>query len=192
MAECHRELYLGRIFLLLYINDLETHVPLFKYVDDSTLFEICNTNEISEIQESIDKAAYWTSMNCLKINSKKSKEMSISFTQDVNFKKCVPNITIEGIPVEVVKHAKLLGVILSDDLTWNMHVDSIVKKAAKRVYMLYQLKRAGIRQTDLVNVYYYYKRCLFTINLINCIHFISLRVVSFKKMKTYKYSTRLR
>ena len=53
----------------------------------------------------------------------------------------------------MVKRAKLLGVILSDDLTWNMHVDSIVKKAAKRVYMLYQLKRAGIRQTDLVNVY---------------------------------------
>ena len=62
-----------------------------------------------------------------------------------------PNIIIEGIPVEVVKHAKLLGVILSDDLTWNMHVDSIVKKLLK-VYMLYQLKRAG-RQTDLVNVY---------------------------------------
>ena len=55
--------------------------------------------------------------------------------------------------IEVVKHAKFLGVILSDDLTWNMHVDSIVQKAAKRVYMLYQLKRAGIRQTDLDNVY---------------------------------------
>ena len=121
---------------VLYINDLETHVPLFKYVDDSTLFEICNTNEISEIQESIiDKVADWTAMNCMKINSKKSKEMIISFTHDVNFKKSVPNITIEGIPVEVVKHAKLLGVVLSDDLTWNMHVDSIVKKATKRGYV---------------------------------------------------------
>ena len=58
---------------LLYINDLETHVPLFKYVDDSTLFEICNTNEISENQESIDKAADWTSMNCMKINSKSQR-----------------------------------------------------------------------------------------------------------------------
>ena len=56
---------------LLYINDLETHVPLYKYVDDSTLFEICNINEISEIQESIDIAADWTSKNCMKINSKK-------------------------------------------------------------------------------------------------------------------------
>ena len=65
-----------------YIYDLETHVSLFK-LDDSTLFEICNTNEISEIQESIDKAADWTSMNCMKINSKKSKEMIICFTHDV-------------------------------------------------------------------------------------------------------------
>ena len=128
---------------LLYVNDLVTPVPLFKYVDDSTLFEICNMNEISEIQESIDKAADWTSMNCMKINSKKSKEMIICFTHDVDFKKSVPNIIIEGNRVEVVKHAKLLGVILSDDLTWNMHVESIIKKAAKRVYMLYQLKRAG-------------------------------------------------
>ena len=91
-------------------------------------------------------------MNCMKINSKKSKEMIISFKHDVNFKKYVPNIIIEGIPVEVVKHAKLLGVILSDDLRWNMHVDSIVKKLLKEYFMLYQLKRAGIRQTDLVNV----------------------------------------
>ena len=57
---------------LLYINDLETHVPLYKFVDDSTLFEICNMNEVSEIQESIDKTVEWTSLNCMKINSKKS------------------------------------------------------------------------------------------------------------------------
>ena len=72
----------------------------------------------------------------MKINSKKSKEMIISFTHDVNFKKSVPKIIIEGNPVEVVKHAKLLGVILSDDLSWSMHVDSIAKKAAKRVFIL--------------------------------------------------------
>ena len=52
-----------------------------------------------------------------------------------------------------MEYAKLLGVTLSNDLTWNRHVDCIVKKAAKRVYMLYQLKRAGISQLDLVTVY---------------------------------------
>ena len=44
-------------------------------------------------------------MNCININSKKSKEMIISFTHDVNFKKSVPNTIIEGNPVEVVTHA---------------------------------------------------------------------------------------
>ena len=62
-----------------------------------------------------------------------AQRTTISGAHDVNFKKYVANI-IEGNPVEVVKHAKLLGVIPSDDLTWNMHADSIVKKAAKRVY----------------------------------------------------------
>ena len=39
------------------------------------------------------------------------------------------------------------------DLTWNKHVDNVVKKAGNRLYMLYQLKRAGITQKDLVSVY---------------------------------------
>ena len=53
-----------------------------------------------------------------------------------------------------MEYAKLLGVTLSNDLSWNRHVDCIVKKkAAKRVYMLYQLKRAGISQLDLMTVY---------------------------------------
>ncbi len=47
----------------------------------------------------------------------------------------------------------LLGVTISSDLTWNKHVENIVAKAGKRVYMLYQLKRAGIGQHDLVTIY---------------------------------------
>ena len=42
---------------------------------------------------------------------------------------------------------------ISSDLTWNKHVDNIVVKAGKRVYMLYQLKRAGIGQHYLVTIY---------------------------------------
>ena len=69
---------------LLYINDLESHVPLYKYVDDITLFEICNTTDVSVLQESIYRAVNWTNNNCMKINSKKSKEMVICFTPDDN------------------------------------------------------------------------------------------------------------
>ena len=88
----------------------------------------------------------------MRINSKKSKEMVISFAEDVNFSNYVPNIIIEGEPVEQVEHAKLLGVTLFNVLTWNKHVDSIVNTAAKRVYMLYQLKRSGISQAVYASV----------------------------------------
>ena len=52
-----------------------------------------------------------------------------------------------------MQYGKLLGVTISSDLTWNKHVENIVAKAGKIVYMLYQLKRAGIGQHDLVTIY---------------------------------------
>ena len=48
---------LGPKCFLVYINDLETPAPLYNYVDDSTLFEICHSKSESVLQHSIDIAA---------------------------------------------------------------------------------------------------------------------------------------
>ena len=64
---------------LVCINDLRTTVPLYKFVDDRTLFEICDRNDVSVIQEPVDIAARWTEQNDMKINSEKSKEIIFSF-----------------------------------------------------------------------------------------------------------------
>jgi hypothetical protein len=42
---------------------------------------------------------------------------------------------------------------MSDDLTWNKHVGYITKKGFKRLYILRQLKIAGISDKDLVLIY---------------------------------------
>ena len=65
----------------------------------------------------------------------------------------VPNIHIDGKVVERVYHVKVLDITLSNDLTWKRHVDNIVKKSGKIIYMLYQLKRAGVNQADLITIY---------------------------------------
>ena len=78
--------------------------------------------------------------------------MIISHAHD-NIGNEVPNILIDGKVVERVDHVKLLGITLSNELTWKRYVDNIVKKAGKRIYMLYQLKRAGVNQADLVTIY---------------------------------------
>ena len=60
---------------------------------------------------------------------------------------------IDGNEIDNVQYAKLLVVTISSDFTWNKYVKNIVARARKIVYMLYQLKRAGIRHHDLVTIY---------------------------------------
>ena len=69
--------------------------------------------------------------------------------QDPEFRSTVQRLIIDGNEIDNVQYANLLGVTISSDLTWNKHVENIVAEALKRVYMLYQLKRAGIGQHDL-------------------------------------------
>ena len=51
--------------------------------------------------------------------------------------------------LELVDSAKLLGITITSDLSWNTHVNDVIKKAAKRLYFLVQLKRAKVPCNDL-------------------------------------------
>ena len=75
-------------------------VPLYKYVDDSTLFEVCDRKGISVIQESVYIVARLTVQNNMKINLGKSKDMIISDAQDGNFRNNIQNIEIDGMDVD--------------------------------------------------------------------------------------------
>ena len=67
----------------------------------------------------------------------KCKELRISFTSDFDF----PPVVMGEECIKLVKDAKLLGVTISGDLTWNAHITEVTKKAAKRLYFLVQLKK---------------------------------------------------
>ena len=56
-------------------------------------------------------------------------------------------------PIELVATAKILGLNVSSDLKWNSHIDSIIKKAQKRLYSLSQLKRSGLGTRGLVQFF---------------------------------------
>ena len=57
-------------------------------------------------------------------------------------------------PIETVPSAKLLGVTISEDLTWNLHIEKITKKASSRVYYLVMLKRCNAPISHLLKVYH--------------------------------------
>jgi hypothetical protein len=122
-----------------------------KFVDDTSAHEIiprCSPSLLSIVANEISDFAVSRGMN---LNPKKCKEMFASFLKyDLQ---CIDSIYISGTPVERVCCYKLLGVIISQDLTWNRHVDYILKKANSRLYSLRQLRKAGLTQHDLLKMY---------------------------------------
>ena len=56
----------------------------------------------------------------------------ICFSPDDNVRNSIPSIVIDGNLVESAEYTKLLDGTLSNDLTWNRHVECIEKDAAKK------------------------------------------------------------
>lgn len=82
------------------------------------------------------------------INSKKTKEMLMG-----SMKNHPPAALWATAVIERVKSFKLLGVIISDDLNWRDHVDSICSKASKRLHYLSLLKRSSVPTHELIHYY---------------------------------------
>ena len=105
---------------------------------------------MSNAQTIADEVANWSNRNRVKLNTDKCKELRIS---SVSVSHDFPPVVIGGECIKVVTDAKLLGVTISSDLSWNAHITEVIKKAAKRLYFLIQLKRAHASQKDLCLFY---------------------------------------
>ena len=73
-------------------------------------------------------------------------ELRISFAED---EPQFATIVVDGNELERVTSAKLLGLTVSSNLTWNEHVSDVIKKASKSPYLLKQLKRSRVSQQDM-------------------------------------------
>ena len=117
---------LGPWLFLIMINDLSVaDATLWKYVDDTTLVESVSKNENSYMQLRIDELVRQSEADGFQLNESKCKELRISFSRSGS---SVDHITINDKQIEVVSSAKLLGVVVSDNLRWNAHCESICKK----------------------------------------------------------------
>ena len=142
---------LGPVCFLIHINDLCTSSAyMVKYVDDSTQWSVNRTTENSHLQDSATEADTWVTENNMSLNSKKNKDMVVSFSRDPSQ---VPPILLGGTVVERVHRVKLLGLIVTDELKWQEHCDYLCGKASPRLYFLTVLQRAGVDLGDLVRIY---------------------------------------
>ena len=121
-----------------------------KYVDDTTALEIIPRNSISMLDVVVREIHDYCIEHKMKLNPKKCKEMYVNFMK--NSITATRPITVGNQEVERVRtYTELLGV--SNDLKWNTHVEYVIAKAAKRLYALRLLKRAGVIPEDMLKVY---------------------------------------
>ena len=147
---------LGPWLFVIMINDLD--IPgfdLWKYVDDSTISETIRKGQASNIQTAVDAFASRAASVKFQLNETKCKEMRICFSTKETLE--LDPIVISDKQIDIVSHAKILGVNVSSDLKWNHHIAEVVKKARKCLFCLSQLKRSGLGCNELVQ---FYRTCI--------------------------------
>ena len=113
------------------INDLIIPgTDMWKYVDDSTISETVTKSEVSKVQQAVDELATQASADKFQLNETKCKELRITFSHS---RKNFDPIKVNGQDLACLEQAKILGLQISCDLTWNNHVSEVVKKVKKRL-----------------------------------------------------------
>ena len=146
-----------------------------KYVDDLSLAEAINLPEKLRLAPNreqpdnfhartghtlpVDKSMVFKQLmkieeyaknNDMKVNHRKTKLMLFNPCKSIDF---VPEFTLEGQTLEVVDQFKILGIIMSSNLSWQANTEYIVKKANRRLWMIRRLKALGADKEDLIEIY---------------------------------------
>ena len=125
---------------------------LFHSGEEPSLWKHCNASTSnSDLQTTANETDEWSrqSMMQLDVAETRNKEISISFSRRFLIS-WVPLLTIADKEMEGITSAKILGVTISNDLTWTQHEGYVHSKANRRLPFLCMLKRVGACRRDLL------------------------------------------
>ena len=136
---------LGPLLFLVYINDLSHKVnntSMYLYADDRVLLstENCIHTCTVNMQRDLIIIAKWCRSNKLSLNIKKTKCML--FGSRVRLKRLrQPTLYINNTSIDFVHQYKYLGVILDSHLTFNKHLNNIIKITAHKINLLSKVRQ---------------------------------------------------
>ncbi len=144
---------LSPLLFSIYTNDCTSKDPsvkLLKFADDTTVIGLIKDGDESAYRQEVEQLAVWCSLNYLELNTLKTVEMTVDFRRNPP---ALPPLTIMDSTVAAVESFRFLGTIISQDLKWDNHDDSIVKKAQQRLYFPRQLRKFNLPQELLKQFY---------------------------------------
>ena len=121
------------------------------YADDTTIYAHSeNLKDLSNIlQHEVMQISEWVTENKMKLNISKTKCLVIC-SDHAQKKEHLLNISLEGVPIEQVKEARLLGVTIDERLSWATHINNIITKMSRSISIIrrsaYFLTNTTIKQ----------------------------------------------
>ena len=119
---------LGPLLFIIYINDITPtiqHSQLLKFADDTKYFKhITDYSDQTGLQDDIDALTAWSITSNLKFNLNKSVHLSFKC-------KIATSYTMFDNTILHTDSHKDLGLVLSEDLSWNKHYTFIIARAYK-------------------------------------------------------------
>ena len=153
---------LGPIIFLAIVNNVARNCNIrAKFVDDLTLGKIIDTKDtISfDMQDNLDNI----SEDCLYVkmstNPLKCENLMI-FPRDKRSRRPIvyPDLRLNNLSLPFVNECKLLGVHLNTFLTWDTHIDFIVNKVNKCIFILYRARQFSFSTETMFTLYTWYIR----------------------------------
>ena len=111
-----------------------------KFADDVTILHFIRSQSDDFLQCEWTHLESWSESVGLSLNREKSCIMNYITKKSLNIASIQTN---DGASLSTVSSLRLLGVTVSSDFTWNLHVNNIVNKCYKRFFILRNLRRAG-------------------------------------------------
>ena len=123
---------LGPLLFIIYVDGVSSVISdkasAILYADDMTLYRpIYTPHDYELLQRDINAISRWISDLCMQFNVQKCKYMVFSRKRSIVPSLC--GLSIDDLPLEKVDVYKYLGVYLTSDLCWSVHIDKICAKS---------------------------------------------------------------
>jgi hypothetical protein len=142
---------LAALLFIMYINDLINHLPSVKinlYADDSLLYLTCRDENdgIGIINNALDVINDWLCANSMAINTNKCCFMILNSKNN----ECVPDIKMNNVAIERVKHFKYLGCYIDENLNFELHFNKLKASMNQKVGFLRRIKHKLTRSSRIL------------------------------------------
>ena len=168
---------IGQLMYLVQTNENVSNISpddRFKYIDDLSILQIISlagllkdydfhlhvASDVGidqkylpatsyQLQDQLNTISQWTDDNLMEINEKKCNYMVFTRAK-VDF---ATRLRINSSLMDQLNVVKLLGVWITEDLSWAKNTAEICKKAYARTSLLTKMKYVGVSIEDLLDVY---------------------------------------